>query len=43
MGEKTNHRDNDVGDDSIVDGLSAITKNNEDLSLPHQEANSNSI
>jgi hypothetical protein len=26
VGEKINRRDNDVGDDSIVDGLSAITK-----------------
>jgi hypothetical protein len=26
VGEKTNRRDNDVGDDSIVDGSSTITK-----------------
>jgi hypothetical protein len=43
VGEKTNRRDNGVGDDSIVDGSSAITKNNEDSSLPHREANLNSI
>ena len=34
---------NDVGDDGIVDGSSAITKNNEDSSLLYREANSNSF
>ena len=43
VGEKTNRRDNGVGDDSIVDVSSAITKNNEDSSLLYREANSNSF
>ncbi len=42
VGEK-NAATNDVGDDGIVDGSSAITKKNEDSSLLYREANSNSL